>query len=83
MSDRKEIVLAFFRIRVTRNRTILRSIKKGMGASRQHFMDIGLMGHIKNQLICGGIKDFMQRNRHLNHPQIGAIVPPMVTDFFQ
>ncbi len=74
MTDRKEIVLAFFRIRVTRNRIILHSIKKAW-ARPSAFCGYRSDETHQKSAYRWGIKDFMQRDRHLDHPQISHCAP--------
>ena len=46
--------------------------RKALPATRQNFMHIGLMPHVKDQPIFGGVKNTLQRDRQLHHTQIGC-----------
>ena len=43
-------------------------------AAGEDFMDIGLVSYIKDKFVFRGVKDPVQRQRQLHHPQVGGQV---------
>ena len=52
-------------------------------ASRQHFVDIGLVRHVENDLVLGRIKNVMQGDGRLDHAQIRTDMTARRADFLQ
>ena len=60
-------------------------------AAREHFMDVGLVGYVKDDFVPRRFKDAVKGNGQLHHAQVGAQMAPRdgkgvdegIPDFFR
>ena len=72
-------MFAFIRISISGNIIIFSRIKKCSHSSGKHFMNIALMGYIKNYFINGRVKNIMQCNCSFHHTKIRADMTTVFT----
>ena len=75
MSDVEDVVRALIRIRKAGDRTVLRFVDVGRGASRQHLVRVALVRDIEYNLVARRIKDGVECDRRLDDAQIRPDVP--------
>ena len=74
MAHGKQVVLGLVGIGKARSLTITLRIDIGVRAPRQRLVGVGLVRNVKDNLIDGGVKHAMKRNRKLNDAQVGGNV---------
>ena len=74
MPHGKQVVLGLVGIGKARSLTITLRIDIGVRAPSQRLVGVGLVRHVKDNLVDGGVKHAMKRNRKLNDAQVGGNV---------
>ena len=72
MADRKRVVRAFLRVRVTGNFAVFGRVGKILFAARKHFVRIALVGHVKHEFVRRRVKHIVHGYGRLNKPQVRA-----------
>src|SRR5690606_20761670 len=75
MAYTKSIIFTFSTFWKTTNSVQLSICVKNVFSARKNFMPVGLVAHIPNQDIIGGIEHVMKRNRKFNTAKTGAQMP--------
>ena len=75
MAHGEQVVLGLVGIGKARSLTITLRIDIGVRAPRQRLVGVGLVRNVKDNLVDGGVKHAMKRNRKLNDAQVGGNVP--------
>ena len=71
----EQVVLGLVGIGKARSLTITLRIDISVRAPSQRLVGVGLVRNIKDNLVDGGVKHAMKRNRELNDAQVGGNVP--------
>src|SRR5690606_42080370 len=75
MAYTKSIIFTFSTFWKTTNSVQLSICVKNVFSARKNFMPVGLVAHIPNQNIIGGIENVMKRNGKFNNAKTGAQMP--------
>ena len=75
MAHGEQVVLGLVGIGKARSLTITLRIDIGVRAPSQRLVGVGLVRNVKDNLVDGGVKHAMKRNRKLNDAQVGGNVP--------
>ena len=75
MAHGKQVVLGLVGIGKARSLTITLRIDISVRAPSQRLVGVGLVRNVKDNLVDGGVKHAMKRNRKLNDAQVGGNVP--------
>ena len=71
----EQVVLGLVGIGKARSLTITFRVDIGVRAPSQRLVGVGLVRHVKDNLVGGGVKHAMERDRELNDAQVGGNVP--------
>ena len=71
----EQVVLGLVGIGKARSLAITLRIDIGIRAPSQRLVGVGLVRNVKDNLVDGGVKHAMKRNRKLNDAQVGGNVP--------
>ena len=74
MPHGKQVVLGLVGIGKARSLTITLRIDIGVRAPGQRLVGVGLVRHVKDNFVGGGVKRAMERDRELNDAQVGGNV---------
>ena len=75
MAHGEQVVLGLVGIGKARSLTITLRIDIGVRAPGQRLVGVGLVRHVKDNFVGGGVKHAMERDRELNDAQVGGNVP--------
>ena len=75
MAHGEQVVLGLVGIGKARSLAIACRVDISVRAPRQRLVGVGLVRNVKDNLVDGGVKHAMKRNRKLNDAQVGGNVP--------
>ena len=78
MSGGKGVVFALADARKAGQPAALAQVSKLLTPAGQYFMNIGLMPHVEHNAILRLAEHILQRQRQLNHAQIGRKMPTLL-----
>ena len=71
----EQVVLGLVGIGKARGLAVACRVDIGVRAPGQRLVGVGLVRHVKDNLVGGGVKHAMERDRKLNDAQVGGNVP--------
>ncbi len=75
-----DVVLALGALEEPRDAAILPNRLEGLPATRQNLVDVGLVAHVPDREVLGGLEDVMKRHRELHDPEAAGEVPAHLRD---
>ena len=76
----KQVMLGLVGIGKARGLAITLRIDIGVRAPGQRFVCVGLVRHVKDNFVGGGVKHAVERDRELNDARLGATCPPTAAE---
>ena len=79
VTDLEEVVLAFVRVRISRNIVIFFGVKISVLSAREHLVWVALVRNIEDHLVLGRVENIVESDSSLDHTEVRAEVSAVNT----